>query len=106
MDPLKKGHTENCTQDLKNKKIFSGIQNNDPILEEQIGNCLRLVYKEQFVKKIILPEKLLSPEALTTIEEKSFEEALSLFFNDIRLKKFNPGKGKYEDYLFLLFKRV
>jgi len=106
MDSLEKYDTENCTQHLKNKKNLSAIRDNDPIPQEKIGNCLRQVYKEQFVKKLILPGKLISGEVLTRSAEESFEQALFLFFEDIRMKKFKPVKNNCEDYLFLLFKAV
>ena len=106
MGSLEKYDTENCTQYLKNKKNLSAVRGNDPVLQKKIGNCFRQVYKEQFVKKLILPDKLISRAVLTGSAAESFERALSLFFEDIRIKKIKPGKNNYEDYLFLLFKTV
>src|SRR4051812_29116527 len=102
MDSFKKSYTGNCTQYLANKKVLLAIQGNDPIVQEKISNCLRQVYKKQFVEKLILPDKLISAEIFTNTAEESFEQALILFFEDIRVKRFKPGKNHYEKYIFLL----
>jgi hypothetical protein len=103
MDFLKNNYTESCTQYLKNKKVLLAIQGNGAIVQEKVSNCLRQVYKKEFVKKIILPSKLISAEVLNITAEESFEQALILLFEDIRAKKLKPGKNNYEKHLFLLF---
>lgn len=99
-----RSYIKDCEKYLKGKKIASVLRSNNEPLQTKILACLDSTYKGPFLKEIFYPYLLVPPEVIAKLAEKSFTNAISSLFEEIKQKKDISLYNNIEEYLLGLFK--